>query len=202
MNQTYKYLLDRGLTEETIENFNIGYVENNQCYWKVSQELITSRFYNCIFFPVYNLYGNLVGHSVRRLKGTPKFDTTIAKKSKVVYGLNKTYRYILEKGYTFVVEGIFDFLVMWQSGFRNSVAILGSNMSFDQFCLLNRFTDRFCLVFDGDSAGFEAATTIMNHLKERHVQGKLVQLPVGFDPDDYLLKIGREEFLKLCNKNC
>ncbi len=181
-----KYLESRGLKEETIKEFEIGFAPNspealnlhfiNSGYrsddvlraglaFKSEKGVQFDRFRGRIMFPIKNNVGKTVGFTGRVL---PEFDTgTMGKyvnspetpifvKSKILYGFDKSKESIRETKTAFLVEGQMDLIMSWQSGIKNVVASSGTALTPDHLRTLKRFTDQLILSFDTDDAGFAA----------------------------------------------
>ncbi len=213
MNQFLEYLTNkRKLSEVTIQTFELGWYagNSNEAYFESdNQDLIGMveqldwRFEDCILFPVYNLYGGIMAISARPLikkEKDPRFINTVYIKGDTLYGLHKTWKHILKEGKAFVVEGNFDMLTLYDKGIRNVVALLGSNFSFTQLCLLLRFTDSIIIAADADEAGDKLTKRIRETLDSRRISYEVMQLPEGSDPDSYVNENGKNEFLNLIKK--
>ncbi len=181
-----KYLKDRGLTEDTIKEFEIGFAPNspealnlhflNSNYrpddvlraglaFKTEKGTQLDRFRGRIMFPIKNNVGKTVGFTGRVL---PEFDTgqmgkyvnspetPIFVKSKILYGFDKSKEFIRSTKSAFLVEGQMDLIMSWQSGVRNVVASSGTALTPDHLRILKRLTDTLILSFDTDDAGFAA----------------------------------------------
>lgn len=122
------------------------------------------------------------------------------KKSKILFGLDKSQDWILKSGYVILVEGQFDFLRLWGSGINNVVASSGTGLSRYQARLMRRFADYVVLCFDGDDAGRSASLRCADVLKEELVPTLDLKLPDGLDPDEFILQYGGLEFLKRINQ--
>lgn len=213
MNTGFEFLRKRGISSNTVKEFNILYFDKKQFFGfseNLNKDLIDKiresfkmRFLNnnipfpdCIVFPVFDLYSNFTAIFMRRLEGEPKFDASFFKKSQILYGLNKTYTEILNKDSVFITEGIFDFLMLWQNGIRNSVSALGCNLSFEQMCLCLRFTKNFIIIFDPDNAGKTNAIKAKELILKFGGNCKIIFLKDGLDLDDYICKYGINKFLE------
>jgi DNA primase len=199
------FLYKRGLSDETILNYGLMYYKDEKMhaipdrfgvdFIKHAKGLVTkrpdeevSKFDNCVLFPVLNLHKRLVSLYARRLEGKPKFDALHFDK--------KNYLYILNRDHAYIVEGIFDFLVLWQHGVRNAVCPLGCSISHQQMCLLGRFANNFTVVFDPDQAGKDGMRKARNLFSKHGYRCNTIFIPEGLDLDDYILKYGVERFLK------
>lgn len=181
-----KYLAERGLSEETIKEFEIGFAPNASealtmhlmkssfrpedivragLSFKTDRGMHYDRFRGRIMFPIHNHLGKIVGFTGRVL---PQFDdgksgkyvnspeTPIFNKSKLLYGFWKSKNGIREANQAFLVEGQMDFLMSWQAGVKNAVASSGTAFTEDHLKTLRRLTDRLVVSFDNDDAGWEA----------------------------------------------
>ena len=180
------YLKERGLKEETIKEFEVGFAPSTgdalNLYFinhgynsddvlraglaiKTDRGKQFDRFRGRIMFPIHNNMGKIVGFTGRIL---PQLDdgkmgkyinspeTPIFNKSKVLYGFHKSKDYIRESKSVFLVEGQTDLLMSWQSGVKNVVASSGTALSSDHLRILKRLTDNLLLSFDSDEAGMNA----------------------------------------------
>jgi DNA primase len=192
-----EYLNSRSISPEISEEFGIGYCDSNP-----PVELM--QFKNRLMFPINDLSGDIVGFGGRALDSDgPKYinshDSDIYKKSRVLYGLDKSQDYILNKGYIVLVEGYFDLIRLWANGFKNVASISGTALSKYQCRLLRRFADTVVLCLDGDGAGKTATLRSCDILKEELIPFRVVNLPDGLDPDEFILERGIEEFVKKVN---
>lgn len=226
------YLLERGLTEETLEEFELGFSppQRNALYLYLNsqdenefdlehyqesglfsknnnpetQEFL-DRFSNRIMFPIHNERGNSIGFSGRIFKEkensypTAKYlntpETSLFKKSSIIYNFNKGKSAIRRENEAMLFEGYMDVISAWQAGIKNGIASMGTSLTENQIKQLDRFTDQVILAFDGDDAGSEAIQRSASYLTEKtHFNVEVVSFPSGLDPDDYIQKHGREEF--------
>jgi DNA primase len=181
-----KYLAERGLKKETIEEFEIGFAPNEPdtltihflnagnspddllragLSFKTERGMQLDRFRGRIMFPIHNHVGKVVGFTGRILpqletaeigKYVNSPETPIFQKSKLLYGFFKTKNFIREAGSAFLVEGQMDFLMSWQAGVKNVIASSGTALTPDHLRVLRRLTDQLVLSFDSDAAGSEA----------------------------------------------
>jgi DNA primase len=205
----YKYLIEqRGLTEETILTFNLGYVSDiGDVYigagFDDTLPPLDKRFYHSSLFPIFDLYGKCIAASVRPLGPTKtKYINTEFEKKEHLYGLSVTWPACLKAQAVYVVEGNISLLQMYQAGVTNCVAMLGSRLSPTQVCLLNRFVKKIVMVPDADKAGRRLIEKmndeiIPTKLYDSDVKFTHVELPEGNDPDDYMRSHAKEQFLGL-----
>jgi DNA primase len=144
------------------------------------------------------------GDNIAKYINTP--ETRIYSKSKNIYGIFEAKSHIVEKDFALIVEGYMDVISLYDGGFKNAVASLGTALTSEQIKLISRFTKNIVLVFDGDAAGINASIKGIDRLKEyndnldlfieNNISMKVCILDVGFDPADFIIKKGSEAFLK------
>lgn len=199
-----KYLSDKGLTLETLKEFQIGYqgVSGELLGSTFPQSLkvkLNTKYNNAVLIPCHDVYGDALSIMVRRFAGEPKFVYEEGFKAhNHLFGLYKTVLDIVKQDYVVLVEGPFDAMSCYQNGIKNVVAVLGTSLTHAQVCLLLRFTDKWLAVFDGDTAGQEASRKIMVLGKQLKVDIKTLSLPPPQDPDDFLKKEGKKGWEALC----
>jgi len=170
------------------------------------------RFRNRIIVPIHDRQKRVIGFGGRSLDGAePKYlnspETEIFEKGKNLFGLDKSTISIRKKDYAVVVEGYFDVMALHDSGITNVVASLGTALSRNQITLLSRSTDskKILLNFDSDSAGIRAANRAISEVENLAIQGQLdlrvLQLPSGKDPDEYLKDNSPSEYEALAAKS-
>ena len=170
------------------------------------------RFRNRIIVPIHDRQKRVIGFGGRSLDGSePKYlnspETEVFEKGKNLFGLDKSAISIRKKDYAVVVEGYFDVMALHDSGITNVVASLGTALSRNQITLLSRSTDskKILLNFDSDSAGIRAANRAISEVENLAIQGQLdlrvLQLPSGKDPDEYLKDNSPSEYEALAAKS-
>ena len=152
-------------------------------------------FYNRITIPIKNITSKVVAFGGRSFKGElPKYknspNSPIFQKEKTLFGVNRAKEYLKDRDYLIVVEGYFDVIRLHSVGFGNSVAPLGTALTFHHGRAISRLTKRVVLLFDGDSAGLKAALEGAKRLLKFPLQVDLCFLPEGEDPDSFVLKRG------------
>lgn len=220
-----KYLKGRGLTDETVRLFSLGYalkewrhLSNQLQSRKFSQSLMKESglvssgekgiydiFRGRIMFPICDIQGDIIAFGGRVLDDSqPKYlnspDSPLFRKGETLYGLNLAKDGIRKKGYAIIAEGYFDVIVCRQFGFDNVVAPLGTALSAGHLRKLNRFTRKAVLVFDGDNAGEAAAKRSIPMLLEQGYAAGILLLPGGEDPDSFLRKKGQAAMASLIEK--
>ena len=163
-----------------------------------------SRFRNRVMFPIHNDYGEVVAFSGRTLESDPKAakyvnspETPLFTKGRVLYGLDKTKRDLIEKNAAIVCEGQIDLISAFEAGVRHVIAPQGTAFTTDQARLLKRYVETVLLCFDSDAAGKKAADRSVPALLSQGLTVKIIALPAGEDPDSLIRKQGPAAFLKL-----
>ena len=220
----YGYLLGRGLSEETIRKFGLGYSdkysEDLYKYLKgkgYSDELLREsglfnvderrgmydKFWNRVIFPIMDVNNRVIGFGGRVMgEGKPKYlnspETKIFDKSRNLYGLNvaRTTR----KNYLILCEGYMDVIAMHQAGFTNAVASLGTALTSGHASLVKRYTREVLLLYDSDGAGIRAALRAIPILREAGVTSRVVSLKPWKDPDEFIKNEGAEAFEERLNQ--
>lgn len=216
--QAWSYLLGRGLSEETIKRFGLGYSNK---YWddlykyfkqkNYSDSLLrdsglfqadetrgmSDKFYNRVMFPIMDVNSRVIGFGGRVMgDGKPKYlnspETKIFDKGRNLYGLNIARS--TRKKYLIVCEGYMDVIAMHQAGFTNAVASLGTALTSGHASLLKRYTQEVLLLYDSDEAGIRAALRGIPILKEAGVESRVVNLKPYKDPDEFIKNLGGEAF--------
>ena len=222
------YLEGRGLSQETMSSFSLGYAPNA---WDglllvagrrgIGADVLEraglalprrdgnghyDRFRHRIVFPIQSHTGRTVAFGARALdpdeqaKYLNSPETPVYHKSGVLYGLWENRSAIRSEGVAIVVEGYMDLIALVQSGVQNVVASSGTALTPQHARLLHRFAQRAVLVFDGDAAGTEAAVRGVGALFEAGSETRVVSLPEGHDPDSYVREHGRDRFQTLTDE--
>lgn len=218
-----EYLSSRGIGEEAIKSFRIGYAPDswesllnffkkkgiNESTLEKSGLVIPNdkgsyydRFRKRITFPIIDLKDRIMGFGGRILDTSlPKYinspETCVYSKGKNLYGLNLSKEHIKKTGYVLIVEGYLDFIIPYQAGVKNLVATLGTALAIDQVKLLKRFTTTAIMLYDPDEAGEMASMRNLDTFISEAVNVYIAELPKGYDPDSFIRKFGYEDFTKL-----
>lgn len=193
----YNYLRKRGYKEETIEKAGlIGKRKDNTGYY--------DKFRNRIIFPIIDAKGRVIGFGGRVLDNSmPKYlnskDTLVFSKGDNLYGLNLIKRYSDDEK-LILVEGYMDVLSLNKNGINYVVASLGTAFTHNQAKVLKRYNREIYICYDSDIAGINATLKALNILIAEGIQPKVIILPTGQDPDDFINKNGLEEFNKLIDR--
>ena len=161
------------------------------------------RFRGRIMFPICNDVGEVIAFSGRLLKdegGAAKYlnspETSLFRKSNVLFGLHKSKRALIEANCAIVCEGQLDLISLFEAGITNVVAPQGTAFTENQARILKRFAEEVILCFDSDAAGAKAAERSLDALLENDFVVRVVELPQGQDPDSLVRREGKEQFEK------
>lgn len=216
--QGLAYLKDRGLSDETIRKFGLGYSDKygNTLYQYLkskgySDELLRQsglfltdevhgmqdKFWNRVMYPIMDVNSRVIGFGGRVMgDGKPKYlnspETKIFDKSRNLYGLNAARS--SRKKNLIICEGYMDVISMHQAGFTNAVASLGTALTSLQAGLMKRYTDEVLIIYDSDEAGVKAALRAIPMLKGVGLNTKVVNLRPYKDPDEFIKAEGAEAF--------
>lgn len=220
------YLLNRGLSIKTIKHFGLGAAPDSwdmlinhlkskgytlsQMYTanvvgKSDRGGYYDRFRKRVMFPIINIRGNVVAFSGRAMPENEKkggkyvntADTPVFKKSENLFGINFAKNHCSEQ--LILVEGNLDVISLHQAGFCNVVAPLGTAFTNEQAGLISRYTKEIVLMLDADAAGQKAIKRASSILENSGLSVKVVVIPDGKDPDEYIRKNGADRFRGLLN---
>ncbi|MEI7513358.1 MAG: DNA primase [bacterium] len=209
-----EYLLGRGISENTIKEWQIGYSPDDWHFTEMALKkefkiediekagLIKKgdkgyydRFRGRIMFPLFDTTGRIVAFSGRAFGQSDEVakylnspETPIFSKSAVLYGLHKAKGGIREKDYSILVEGQVDLLMSHQAGFSNTVATSGTALTEQHLHILKRFSNRIMVAYDADGAGWRASKRAWEMGLSLGMEIKIAEIPDGFDPADLILK--------------
>jgi DNA primase len=225
-NPGLEYMKKRGIEPKILQTFGIGYADEdwnslsshllkNGAQKDILTELglvsekngkIYDKFRNRVMFPIINTRGKVIGFGGRVLgSGEPKYlnsqESVVFQKKYNLFGLNVAKGDIQKEGLAILVEGYMDVIGLYQHGIKNAVASLGTALTEQQAKLLKRYTEKVVLCYDADAAGVNAALRGIDILRAAGLSVKVLHVNDGKDPDEYIRKHGREEFIELLNKN-
>src|SRR3954468_21959587 len=159
------------------------------------------RFRNRIMFPIHNDVGEVIAFSGRILgkdsepaKYVNSPETPLFRKGRVLFGLHKTKRGLIEADCAIVCEGQLDLITLYEAGITNVVAPQGTAFTREQARILARFVSEVVLCFDADTAGQKAAERSLESLLENNLLVKIVEMPSGENPDSIVRQNGKAEF--------
>lgn len=212
----YAYLRDRGVEEDTVKKYRLGYAPDT---WdsllkhlkgqNADEEILkksglfstgkTNELYDMfrgrIIFPIQDHDGRIIGFGGRTLKDdTVKYlnspETAVFHKSRNIFGLYMAHKQIRENNCAILVEGYFDQLMMWQAGFKNTIAPLGTSFNKQGAGVLKRYASDCIIAFDSDEAGINAGLRALAPLLSNGFRVRFLRLTEGKDPDEFIRKNG------------
>lgn len=218
------YLLGRGLSLSAIKKFGLGAAPDS---WDALinhlkskgysiEDMLTAnvigksqrgsyydRFIKRVMFPIINIRGNVVAFSGRAMPGEDKqggkyvntSDTPVYKKSANLFGINIAKNHCADR--IILVEGNMDVISLHQAGFPNTVAPLGTAFTEEQVSLLARYTKEIVLTMDADAAGQKAIRRASQMLENTGLKVRVITIPDGKDPDEFIKKNGPDRFKAL-----
>jgi DNA primase len=217
-----EYFNGRGITETTIRKFGLGFAEDN---WnsllnylkrkgfseldiisaglakKNEKGSVYDRFRNRVMFPVFDFRGRVIGFGGRVLDDSkPKYlnspETLVFNKGVNLYGLNFAIKSDINRTFI-IVEGYMDCISLHQYGVNNVVASLGTALTSNQAKLMKRYADKVIIAYDADLAGQNATMRGLEILKKEGFDVRVLTVPSGKDPDEFIRNNGRDSFYKL-----
>lgn len=219
----HNYLTKRGLSEDTITAFGLGYSskysDDLYKYLKTkgysdeilvkaglisaSEKGVYDKFWNRVMFPIMDANNRVIGFGGRVMgDGEPKYlnspETEVFDKSRNLYGLNRARK--SRKSYFLICEGYMDVIALHQAGFTNAVASLGTAFTPGHASLIKRYVNEVYLTFDSDGAGTKAALRALPILKEAGITAKIIRMDPYKDPDEFIKNLGADEFEERINK--
>ncbi len=215
----YEYFKSRGLTDETIRYFGLGYAGQggDELYqylrhegyndnilketglFKMDERGVYDKFWNRVMFPIQDVNNKVIGFGGRVMgDAKPKYlnspETKIFDKSRNLFSMNhaRTGRH----DSIILCEGYMDVIALNQAGFTNAVASLGTAFTEYQAMLLKRYTDNVLLTYDSDAAGIKAARRAIPMLRAAGIGSRIIHMEPYKDPDEFIKGLGTEEFQK------
>ncbi len=223
-NDARNYLLHRGLKYQTIKRFGLGYasmewdsltkhlagkgfnetilVETGLCMKNRNGKLI-DRFRGRVMFPIFDIRGNIVAFGGRVMDNSlPKYvnspETLVYSKGRELYGMNLAKKSTEKK--LLIVEGYMDVITLHQAGIDFTVASLGTALTNMQGRILRKYADEIIMSYDADTAGKKATERGLEVLNQLGCRIKVLQIPDGKDPDEFIQKNGSEKFKNLADR--
>ncbi|MCR5495476.1 MAG: DNA primase [Treponema sp.] len=213
-----KYIMDRGLSEETIKKFKLGYAPKERKWLKdfllkknFSQEFLSNSglfskkypdiafFSNRLIFPIFNRQGQMVAFGGRQLDNdpnSPKYlnsgDLLQYKKGETLYAFNFAKKAIKENKKVIFCEGYMDCIAYHQCGIEYAVAPLGTSLTEDQIKIIKPFVEEVLLSFDSDGAGQKATLRAIYMLRKASLSVRVIRIQGGKDPAEIMLNFGKE----------
>ena len=225
----WQYFKSRGLEDETIRKFGLGWaplsrkalsdaaraagykeeflVESGVSI-KYDDGRLVDRFYDRVMFPVHSVSGRVIafgGRTLKTDKSVAKYvnspESEIYVKSRSLYGIYFAKNEISRQDRCILVEGYLDVLSMHQLGITNVVASSGTSLTVEQIRLIRKFTNNITIIYDGDGAGIKAALRGIGLVLKEGMNVKVVLLPDGQDPDDFSGKHTLDEVKDYISRN-
>lgn len=217
-----RYFAGRGIGADVIEEFGLGFAPDapgklRDAFKKrgVSEQLLLEgglvaerqngvydKFRNRVMIPIADDRGRVVGFGGRVLgDGQPKYlnspETMLFNKRRLLFGLDRAKKAIREEGKVILVEGYMDAISLSAAGIKNVAASLGTAFTPEQCRLLLRCTDEICFCYDSDEAGQRATMRALSIVRSTGARARVMIVPDGKDPDEYVRKHGADAFRKL-----
>lgn len=222
-----EYLGSRKISRSTIETFQLGFAEDSwsglyKFLKKNSYDIgkaielgllikndkgdIYDRFRGRIIFPIFSESGSLIAFGGRtvindKMKYLNSPETPLYNKGKNLYGFNITKQFIREEKSSILVEGYFDVISLYQHGVKNVVASLGTALTQSQIHLLRRLSENIYIGYDNDEAGINATVRGIERMFEQNVNPWIISLSGEKDPDDFIIKNGKDLFLDILKES-
>jgi len=208
--KAYNYLKERGLNDNTIEKFGLGFAPSsneqlnfiNQSKLPIKKAIelgvfangengVYARLIDRITFPIFSTNNKIIAFGGRTISNHPaKYinytNTKLFNKSKTFYGLNFAREKILRSKEIIIVEGYMDVIMLHQAGYTNAVATLGTALTNEHLPILNKLNAKVIVAYDGDNAGLNAAIKASTLLAQNNFEGGAVIFRDGLDPADMI----------------
>ena len=219
-----EYLKERNITKDIIKEFEIGLSLNDNLISKllsskgynlnileelglcgIKDKFLYDIFRNRIMFPLKDSLGNVVGFSGRIYNGEndSKYinskESVVFKKGKTLYNYKNALKEAKEQKQIIIVEGFMDVIRLYTIGIKNVVATMGTAITKDHVSLIMKLSKNVVLLFDGDKAGEKATISAIDELSKVNIEPKIIRLEDNLDPDDYIIKKGKDAFLMHLN---
>lgn len=221
------YFAARGIRQETIEEFQLGYAppawdKLSMAFLKrgIKQEFLLAsglcaerkqggglydRFRGRVIIPIADERGRVVGFGGRVLDdSTPKYlntpETVLFNKRKLLFGLDRSHRAIQQEGRAIVVEGYMDAISVFDAGVHNVVASLGTAFTPEHAKKLLHYAPEICFCYDSDEAGQKATIRALSIVRDTGARVRVIVVPDGKDPDGFIRKHGADAFRALVEK--
>lgn len=221
------YFAARGIRQETIEEFQLGYappawdklstaflkrgikqdflLASGLCAERKQGGGLYDRFRGRVIIPIADERGRVVGFGGRVLDdSTPKYlntpETVLFNKRKLLFGLDRSHRAIQQEGRAIVVEGYMDAISVFDAGVHNVVASLGTAFTPEHAKKLLHYAPEICFCYDSDEAGQKATIRALSIVRDTGARVRVIVVPDGKDPDEFIRKHGADAFRALVEK--
>lgn len=216
----YHYFKERGITDETIDLFQLGFAPNLNDFTATFLEkkgfhlqtlvraglltmrddkTVTDRFRGRVIFPIRNHLGKTIAFGGRAINDDgPKYlnssESELFQKGRMLFNFDLAKKHIRTSNEVILFEGYMDVISAYQAGIKNGIATLGTSLTEIQSKLLKRYVDTVVICFDSDEPGIEAAYKAATLLQKTGCYVKIANVRDGLDPDDFIKKYGAEDF--------
>lgn len=197
-NKLTDLLLKKGYSKDLLVKSGIAVINN--------AGKVNDIYRNRIMFPLWDTNGKVIGFSGRIYEGndTSKYintmETDIFKKGSLLYNYENARKSILDKDEIIICEGFMDVIRLYTIGIENAVATMGTAITKEQLNLIRKLTNNVILMFDGDKAGEKATLSFLELSKDIDFNISIVRLEEDLDPDDYILKKGKDKMIEHLSK--
>ena len=219
--KAYEYLKNRGLSDDTMRNFGLGFAGNysNGLYnflkekghsdeelsksglFSMSEKGIYDKFWDRVIFPIMDVKGRVIafgGRIMSKAENAPKYlnspETELFLKSENLYGLHIAKK--TKEKFFLLCEGYMDVIALHQAGFNNAVASLGTSLTERQAKKIKGYTDNVVITYDSDSPGKNAAKRAIPILKNEGLNVRILDMTPYKDPDELIVAKGADEYRK------
>lgn len=218
----YNYFKDRGITDETIDLFQLGFAPpikdftaefltkkgfHQQLLVRAGllsaqeDDSVTDRFRGRTIFPIRNHLGKIIGFAGRSITNEqPKYlnspESELFQKSKLLFNFDLAKKHIRKKNEVILFEGYMDVISAYQEGIKNVIATMGTALTEFQANLLRRYVDSVVICFDSDNAGLDGSYKAAQLLRKAGCHVKVTKMDSDIDPDGYIKKYGSDAFNK------
>lgn len=168
-----------------------------------SSGVIYDFFRTRLMIPIIDIRGNVIAFGGRTLdNSTPKYlnspDTPVFKKSEQLFSLNIAKKHTSQNRSIILAEGYMDVIALYEAGFKNAVASLGTSLTPEQVSIIKRYADEVIICYDNDSAGIKATdraiSLFLNSSADKELKVKVLQVKGAKDPDEYIRAFGKDKF--------
>ena len=197
-NKLTDLLLKKGYSKDLLVKSGIAVINN--------EGKVNDIYRNRIMFPLWDTNGKVIGFSGRIYEGKDQskyintMETDIFKKGSLLYNYENARKSILDKDEIIICEGFMDVIRLYTIGVTNAVATMGTAITKEQLNLIRKLTNNVILMFDGDSAGEKATLSFIELSKDIDFNLNIVRLEEDLDPDDYIIKKGKDKMMEHLSK--
>ncbi|WP_090871496.1 DNA primase [Oceanobacillus limi] len=216
----YRYFRDRGITDETIDTFQLGFAPNIKDFTATflekkgfhqqlliksgiltlkDDDSVSDRFRGRVIYPIRNHLGKTVAFGGRTITDQgPKYlnssESELFHKGRILYNFDLAKKHIRKTNEVILFEGQMDVISSYQAGINNVVATMGTALTESQAKLLRRYVDKVIICYDADHAGIEATYKAATLLQSVGCQVKIARMNNGMDPDEFIRENGADSF--------